>query len=113
MSTLTDQLHAQAQHHAGTDLAKLLTWAALHIAEQDEALAEVRTEHQAEEAQRIKMEQNIHAVRAMLDDVSAMLDYSRPVNIELASDHAPHINLMAAAGVMPYAKTPARPRAAT
>ena len=106
MSAITDKLNDAATKHNGTDLGKLISWAALHIAEQDEALAELRTEHEAEENERIRLEQAIFEARQKLADVSEMLDYSRPVNIELARDHAPHINRMAAAGVEPYAKKP-------
>ena len=106
MSTLTTELAQEGEKHKGTDLGRLLQWAALHIAEQDEALAEVRAEHEAEEVQRINMEQAIFEARQKLVDISEMLDYSRPVNIELARDHAPHINRMAAEGVAPYAKKP-------
>ena len=39
MSDLTDSLRAHGQQHQGTDLGGVLQWAALHIDNQDEALA--------------------------------------------------------------------------
>ena len=106
MSELTAKLELMAINYDGSQLGELLKWSKLHIESQDEALAELRAELEAESNERIKMENAIHAARGMLGDLSAMLDYSRPVNIELARDHAPHINRMAAAGVEPYAKKP-------
>lgn len=104
MSELIKKLKAEGQKHIGTDLGKLLQWAALHIADQDAALVEVREEFEAEENERIKMERAIFEARQKLFDISSALDFSRPVNIQLAKDHAPHINIMAQHGVAPYAK---------
>lgn len=107
MSSLADQLRLQAgNNHVGTELGKLLTWAAMHIDEQDEALAEVRAELKEESEERLRMEAAIHGARNQLQAVCASLAYSQPVQIELARDHAPHINAMAAQGVAPYAKKP-------
>lgn len=113
MSELTEKLTEAAKQHAGTDFGALLQWAVSHIESQDEALAEVRTELEEEQNERIRMEQAIHDSRAKMAEISAELAYSRPVNIKLARDHAPHINRMAAAGVAPYAAKPSRPRSAT
>lgn len=105
MSALTEQLRLQAENnHIGTDLGKLLAWAAMHIDEQDEALAEARAELKEESDERLRMEAAINGARNQLHAVCASLAYSQPVQIELARDHAPHINAMAAQGVIPYAR---------
>ena len=107
MSSLADQLRLQAgNNHVGTELGKLLTWAAMHIDEQDEALAEVRAELKEESEERLRMEAAIHSATNQLHAVCASLAYSQPVQIELSRDHAPHINAMAAQGVAPYARKP-------
>lgn len=104
MSELTDKLAAAGQQHIGTVLGGLLQWAALHIASQDSALVELREELESEADERVKMERAIFEARQKLFDVSSALDLSRPVNIQLAKDHAPHINIMAQHGIVPYAK---------
>lgn len=111
MSELTAKLELMSLNYDGSQIGELLKWAKLHIESQDDALSEVRTELEEEQNERIKMEQAIHDARIKLAEVSIMLNYSRPVNIELARDHAPHINRMAAAGVDPYAKKPRKKKA--
>lgn len=111
MSELTDKLTAAGELHKGTELGSLLQWAVLHINEQHDALAEAREELQTEQAERIRMEQAIHTAKGQMQQVVGLLDYSRPVNIELAKDHAPHINIMAHHGVAPYAKKRPTPAA--
>lgn len=102
--TLTEQLEQAGQQHKGTDLGGLLQWAALHIQSQDEALAEARAELEEEQNERIRMESAIHKAKNQLRDIFDGLEASRPVQIPLARDHAPHINAMAFHGVAPYAK---------
>jgi hypothetical protein len=102
--TLIEQLEQAGQQHKGTDLGGLLQWAALHIKSQDEALAEARAELEQEKTDRIRMEQAIHTAKNQLRDTFDGLEASRPVQIPLATDHAPHINAMAFHGVEPYAK---------
>lgn len=104
MSELINQLKDHAEANKGTDLGRVLQWAMMHIAEQDEALSDARSELDEEQSERIKMERAIHEARIALSEVSNALDCSRPINIELTRDHVPHINRMAAAGVAPYAK---------
>lgn len=107
MSELTEKLRLQAENTPiGTELGRLLAWAALHITEQDEALAEARAELKEESDERVRMESAIHQARNQLQAVCASLAYSQPTRIELARDHAPHINVMAAQGVAPYARKP-------
>ena len=112
MSELADKLTAAGQQHHGTEFGGLLQWAALHIADQDEALAELRIELETEQAERLRLERAIHTARQAISEVDAGLRGDLPINIALAKDHAPHINVMAHHGVMPYAKTPGKPKAA-
>ena len=104
MSELTDKLTDAGQQHQGTELGGLLQWAALHINDQDEALTEARSELKKESDERVRMESAIHQARNQLQAVCESLAYSQPTRIELARDHAPHINVMAAQGVAPYAR---------
>ena len=60
MSELTEARRTHGQQHRGADLGGVLQWAALHIEAQDEALAELRAEHAAEEAERLRLESALH-----------------------------------------------------
>ena len=60
MSTLTEAIRKHGEAAKGTDLGGVLQWAALHIEAQDEALAELRAEHAAEEAERLRLESALH-----------------------------------------------------
>lgn len=102
MSELTDKLRAVGELHAGTDLGGLLEWAALHIADQDAALTEALDEALTESAERIRLERVIFEARQQLAMLSEGL--RQPTSIQLARDHAPHINIMAHHGVAPYVK---------
>lgn len=104
MSELMNKLATAAKQHYGSELGQLLSWAVLHIAEQDEALTAAHAELEEESAERMRMELAIHQARTQLQAVCASLAYSQPTRIELAKDHAPHINAMAAQGVAPYAR---------
>ena len=104
MSELITRLTIAASDHKSTDLGGLLQWAVLHIQDTDEALSEARKELEQEQAERIRMEEAIHKAREHMQALASELDYSRPVNIKLDKDHAPHINIMAHHGVEPYAK---------
>ena len=104
MSELITRLTIAASDHKGTDLGGLLQWAVLHIQDTDEALSEARKELEQEQAERIRMEEAIYKARGQMQALASELDYSRPVNIKLDKDHAPHINIMAHHGVEPYAK---------
>ena len=55
MSELTDRLAKAGEQHKGTDLGGLLQWAVLHIADQDEALADVREEHANEPLRTVRL----------------------------------------------------------
>jgi hypothetical protein len=110
MSELIEKLNHAATGADG-ELSQLLRWAALHIAAQDEALAEARAELESEHDERIRMELAIQVAKAKMMEIVGAMDYSRPVNIQLAKDHAPHINIMARHGIEPYAKKPRKPKA--
>lgn len=105
MSELTDSLRAHGQRHLGTDLGGLLQWAALHIEAQDEALAELRAEHAAEEAERLRLESALHEAGQAIE--AALAAVSKPLcqPIELGRDYVSHINIMAAHGDPDYLKS--------
>jgi phage host-nuclease inhibitor protein Gam len=104
MSELTDKLRGAGEQHKGTDLGGLLQWAALHIADQDEALAELREEHAEEERERIRLERAMFDAKGAIE--AALTAISAPMcpPIELGRDFVPHINLMAGHGDPDYLK---------
>jgi len=112
-SKLIEKLNQSAFDCQDGELKKLLSWAALHIAEQEEALTEAREELETEQNERIRMEQAIHDAKKKMDEICIELNYSRPVNVEFYKDHAPHINIMAHHKVAPYASKSGQPKAAT
>lgn len=67
MSELTDSLHTHGQQNRGTDLGGLLQWAALHIAAQDEALAELREDHARQESVRMGLEAALGAAKEAIE----------------------------------------------
>jgi hypothetical protein len=105
MSKLTDQLLAAGEQHRGTDLGGLLQWAALHIAWQDEALAEVREEYATELEERQRLEQAAHATKAAIETALAVVVAPLCPPIEFGRDLVPHINLMAGHGDHDYLKS--------
>lgn len=105
MNTLTDQLRATGEQHKGTELGRLLQWAALHIAAQDEALAELREEHAAEERARLHLERSAHDAKAAIEAALAAISAPLCPPIELGRDLVPHINLMAGHGDPDYLKS--------
>lgn len=112
MSELTNKLATAADAHKGMDLGGLLQWAMLHIQEQDEALAEAREELDTEQSERIRLERVLHSAKAGIEGVASGILMGLPTNIQLARDHAPHINIMAHHGIEPYAKKPRKARKA-
>lgn len=100
--TLTDELRAHGQQHKGTELGKVLQWAALHIESQDEALAELREAHAEEENERLRLEDAMHQARQAIEDAHRAVNTPLCPPIELARDMAGHINLMAAHGDTDY-----------
>lgn len=104
MNDLITQLTAAGQQHKGTDLGGLLQWAVLHINDQAEALTATQAELEDEQNERLRLERALHngaqAITTVLDGLKA----AQPVQITLARDHAPHINIMAHHGVAPYAR---------
>jgi len=109
MSELTDKLKQEGEKHKGTDLGGLLQWAAFHISEQDEALAQTREEFEIEENERIRLERVIFDARQQIAALSEAMHQT--TGIDLAKDYAPHINIMAHHGVAPYAKKPRKAKA--
>lgn len=105
MSQLTEKLLAAGEQHRGTDLGGLLQWAALHIAGQDEALAEVREEYATELEERQRLEQAAHAAKAAIETALAAVTAPLCPPIELGRDLVPHINLMAGHGDPDYLKS--------
>lgn len=105
MSQLTAKLLAAGEQHRGTDLGGLLQWAALHIAGQDEALAEVRDEHEREQTERQRLERAAHLAKTAIETALAAVTAPLCPPIELGRDLVPHINMMAAHGDPDYLKS--------
>lgn len=100
--TLPDELRHHGQQHKGTELGKVLQWAALHIESQDEALAELREAHAEEENERLRLEDAMHQARQAIEDAHRTINRPLCPPVELARDMAGHINLMAAHGDPDY-----------
>jgi len=111
-SELIDRLNRASFDCQNDELKKLLSWAGLHIISQEEALTETEKELEIEQNERIRMEQAIHNAKRQMEEICIDLNYSRPVNVEFAKDHAPHINIMAHHKVAPYASKSGKPKAA-
>lgn len=106
MSDLTKRLATAAMQHRGTDLGGLLQWAGLHIASQDEALAEVREQFDQLERSYKELHDGINAAADAVDAAAKSLQAARPVDITdlFARDYSGHINLMAGHGDPDYLK---------
>ena len=102
MSALTEAIRKHGEAAKGTDLGGVLQWAALHIEAQDEALAELRAEHAAEEAERLRLESALHEAGHAIEAALAAIRQPLCPPVELARDMAGHINLMAAHGDPDY-----------
>jgi hypothetical protein len=105
MSELTEKLKAEGDRHKGTEFGGLLQWAALHIADQDEALAELRDEHASEERARLHLERALHEAKHAVEAALAAITAPLCPPIEFGRDLVPHINLMAGHGDPDYLKT--------
>lgn len=105
MSELTDRLAEAGEQHKGTDLGGLLQWAVLHIADQDEALADVREEHANEERERLRLERAAYDAKAAIEAALAIVSAPLCKPTELGRDLVRHINLMAAHGDPDYLKS--------
>ena len=105
MSTLTEAIRKHGEAAKGTDLGGVLQWAALHIEAQEEALAELRAEHAAEEAERLRLESALHEAGQAIEAAMAAIRQPLCPPIELGRDYAPHINIMGAHGDPDY-RTP-------
>ena len=73
MSTLTEAIRKHGEAAKGTDLGGVLQWAALHIEAQEEALAELRAEHAAEEAERLRLESALHEAGQAIEAAMAAI----------------------------------------
>ena len=102
MSTLTEAIRKHGEAAKGTDLGGVLQWAALHIEAQDEALAELRAEHAAEEAERLRLESALHEAGQAIEAALAAIRQPLCPPIELGRDYVSHINIMAAHGNPDY-----------
>ena len=102
MSTLTEAIRKHGEAAKGTDLGGVLQWAALHIEAQDEALAELRAEHAAEEAERLRLESALHEAGQAIEAALAAIRQPLCPPIELCRDYVPHINIMGAHGDPDY-----------
>lgn len=104
MSELTDRLQSAGLEHRGTDLGGLLQWAALHIASQDEALAEARSELDAERYISGNMSRALANAADAADQSAKSLRDAIPADISelLGRDLVPQINLMGAMGDPDY-----------
>ena len=100
--TINDELRHHGQQHKGTELGKLLQWAALHIESQDEALAELRDAYAEEENERLRLEGAMQQARQAIEDAHRAINRPLCPPVELARDMAGHINLMAAHGDPDY-----------
>lgn len=104
MTQITEALRIHGQQHQGTDLGGVLQWAALHIDNQDEALAELREAHAEEEAERLRLENALHQAKMAIEAALAAINKPLCPPIELGRDMVPHINLMAGHGDPDYLK---------
>lgn len=103
MPPIGAQLQAAALGCTDADLRKLLQWAALHVAEQQEAISRLEAEFAEEEAERLRLEAAMHAVRQSLEHALCCAAYGTPAPApEIGRDYAGHINLMAAHGDPDY-----------
>ena len=99
---IANRLKLFAQAEADARIAMLLREAALHIESQDQALSEVREELAREEAERMKLEDALHASKAHVEQALRTLQAAWCPPVELGRDLAPHINLMAGHGDPDY-----------
>ena len=111
MSTLVAQLQAAGGAKKGTNLGALLQWAATHVQSQDEALAELRESLQLLQKDYETALKGLQTARTHADELRGALNCV-VTTITLGRDYAPHINVMAHHGVMPYAKNAKKPRGA-
>ena len=102
---LIKKLKAAGLEHRGTDLGGLLQWAALHVEEQDEALAELRELNE-------RQGKTIDGLRAAIAGVSTALDAAQTAvqacdmgtEIDICRDISGHINISHASGDQDYTK---------
>lgn len=103
MSALTKQLLKAAEQHKGTELARLLDWAAMHIQEQDEALKNTCEELEQEMEERLRLENAANTAAGQIEAALHAIRYSLPVNVDhIGRDMCGHINIMAGHGDPDY-----------
>jgi hypothetical protein len=102
MSDLIRSLRDAGAQHKGTELGGLLQWAALHIAEQSDAIAELREELADEERARLHLEQSAHEAKAAIEAALAAIKQPLCPPVEFARDLVGHINIMAGHGDPDY-----------
>jgi len=104
MSELTERLITEAKQNRGTDLGGLLQWAALHIANQDEALAESRAQLERLEQDHEALQDGLKAASDAVETAAKCLQAARPVDMteQFSRDFCGHINLMAGLGDKDY-----------
>ena len=102
MSDLATKLTEAGQAHRGTDLGGLLQWAALHIVDQDLALADAREELAREIKDHEVLKVAFAHATASVEIALAALRKPICPEIDLGRDLAGHINLMASHGDPDY-----------
>lgn len=109
------ELEKNALQHRGTDLGGLLQWAHLHIGNLTSALADTEAELQGALARMRPMEAELEHLCRLAGDMRSRILDALPINpyATCAHDTSSYVNLMAAKGIKPYAKTPSKPRVVT
>lgn len=106
MTAITELRAEAAKHPAGSHLAKLLSWAELHIGDQAIVIEELEADLKA-------ANEEVAALNKALGQLGELFDVGKRIVIEgkpcepyatCARDLTSFINIMAAHGVAPYAK---------
>lgn len=102
MDTIIERLQEAGAQHKGTDLGGLLQWAALHVAGQDEAMAELRKDLETEERERLRLESALNVAKEAAESALAAITAGMFEPVELSRDYTGHINIMAGHGDPDY-----------
>lgn len=94
------------------DLKKALTWAELELGERADHIFELEDDIASQSREIDALRLSLHSVKRDLELVASAVHGALFEMPPPAVDRAPHINIMAAHGVMPYAKTKNKPRSA-
>ena len=95
MDTIIERLQEAGAQHKGTYLGGLLQWAALHVAGQDEAMAELRKDLETEERERLRLESALNVAKEAAESALAAITAGMFEPVELSRDYTGHINIMA------------------